>query len=316
MSIKDKTDNELRYPIGVVARRTGIHPETIRIWERRYAVVSPDTSASGRRLYSEDDVRRLELVKKLVDAGNPIGRVARLPTATLLSQLGKRPAAQDASPIGRLCRVIAIGETLPARLEYDRPQMPGIELVASWRQPDHARRDERAGAPDVVVVESAGVQADSLTEIEILRARLGARAAVLVYGFGARRLLDELEREGVQCLQAPVSAAQLRRACLSACSAGAIAAVPPAPAEGERRFDPDQLARIASLAPTLACECPRHLADLIASLAAFEAYSSECQVNKPADAKIHALLKNRAGAARALLETALAEVLQLEGIAV
>jgi len=315
MPTKEKLDNELRYPIGVVARRTGIHPETIRIWERRYAVVSPGTSASGRRLYSEDEVRRLELVKKLVDAGNPIGRVAKLPTATLLSQSGRRSTAQDAPTLGRACRVIAIGETLPARLEYDRAQMPGVELVASWRQPVHAKRDERGGAADVVVLERPGVQADTLTEIEMLRARLGARAAVLVYGFGAQRLLDELDREGVQCLQAPVSAAQLRRACLSACGGG-MAAVPPAPDPGERRFAPDQLARIASLASTLACECPRHLADLIASLSAFEAYSSECQVSKPADAKIHALLKNRAGAARALLETALAEVLQLEGMAV
>jgi len=316
MATRQKNESEMRFPIGVVARRTGIHPETIRIWERRYAVVSPERPGSGRRLYSEEDVRRLELVKKLVDAGNPIGQVAQLPTATLLAQLGQGAGPAVASPGAGACRVVAVGPSLPVRLDHERGQLPGIELVASWREAAKAKLEERSAPPDVAILESTSVHAGTLTEIEILRARTGARASVLVYGFGPRRLLDELEREGVQCLQAPVPPAELRRACFAAggqreTGLPAVRATTPA-----RQFEPDQLARIASLAPTLACECPRHLADLISSLVAFEAYSSECQISKPADAMIHALLKDRAAAARALLETGLMEVLQQEGIEV
>jgi len=319
MAPKQKTEAELRYPIGVVARRTGIHPETIRIWERRYAVVTPERPGSGRRLYSEEDVRRLELVKKLVDAGHPVGQVAHLPTPTLLTHISQATAARAGHPVGTemgTCRIVAVGESLPARLDHERSQLGGIELVAAWRDPSKVKIDERKGTPDVVLIEAASVHAGSLTDVEILRARTGARAAVLVFGFGARRLIEELEREGVQCLQSPVTAAELRRACFAVCGRRDASGPTVRAADVGRRFDPDQLARIASLASTLACECPRHLADLINSLIAFESYSSDCQISKPADAVVHAMLRDRAAAARALLETGLMEVLQQEGITV
>ena len=41
------------YPLGVVVRLTGLSADVIRVWERRYSVVSPDRTGSRRRLYSE-----------------------------------------------------------------------------------------------------------------------------------------------------------------------------------------------------------------------------------------------------------------------
>lgn len=306
--------SEVRYPIGVVARRTGIHPETLRIWERRYAVVKPDRLNERRRLYSEEDVQRLGLVKKLVDAGNPIGQVASLSTATLAAQAAKlRGMAPLREGTGTTCRVAVVGESLPVRLEHERAQLPDVAVCASWREPARAKLDDGAQRPDVVLVEAASVHAHSRTEIDVLRARTGARAAVLVFGFGARHLIDELEREGVRCLQTPVSTGELRHACFSVMGAPEAAAPPAATAQ---RFDREQLARIAARAPVLACECPRHLTDLISSLLAFETYSGECQNTSAGDAAVHAMLKDRAASARALLETALAEVLRQEGIEV
>jgi len=69
-----------RYRIGAVARLTGITPDTLRIWERRYAAVSPQRSPQGGRLYSAGDLERLRLMKQLVDAGDAIGEVAGLET--------------------------------------------------------------------------------------------------------------------------------------------------------------------------------------------------------------------------------------------
>ncbi|MGR5499074.1 MerR family transcriptional regulator, partial [Vibrio diabolicus] len=51
---------------------------TLRIWERRYAVVSPPKTPSGQRLYSDDDLQRLRLIKTLVDQGHPISAIAGL----------------------------------------------------------------------------------------------------------------------------------------------------------------------------------------------------------------------------------------------
>lgn len=72
-----------RHPIRVVSRRTGITPSALRAWERRYGAVEPDRSEGGQRIYSEEEVRRLTLLKRAVDGGRSIGQVAGLPDETL-----------------------------------------------------------------------------------------------------------------------------------------------------------------------------------------------------------------------------------------
>lgn len=76
-------DTSPRYRIGTVARLTGISSYALRAWERRYAVVKPDRSAGGDRLYSDADVARLKLIGELLEEGHSIGQIARLPTAEL-----------------------------------------------------------------------------------------------------------------------------------------------------------------------------------------------------------------------------------------
>jgi DNA-binding transcriptional MerR regulator/methylmalonyl-CoA mutase cobalamin-binding subunit len=66
------------YKIGAVAQETGIATETLRVWERRYRVVVPGRTPRGGRLYSDDDLARLRLIKDLIDRGHAIGQVARL----------------------------------------------------------------------------------------------------------------------------------------------------------------------------------------------------------------------------------------------
>ena len=66
------------YRIGAVSRLTGIAADTLRVWERRYGVVEPRRSEKGGRLYTKDDIGRLALIKRLVDAGHAIGSIANL----------------------------------------------------------------------------------------------------------------------------------------------------------------------------------------------------------------------------------------------
>jgi hypothetical protein len=96
--------------------------------------------------------------------------------------------------------------------------------------------------------------------------------------------------------------------------AGAVPAREGLAAGGVRRFTPEQLAAIVALRPSIACECPRHLADLISSLVAFERYSGECEHRSPADAHIHRELQRMAAAARGLVEAGLERVLAFEGV--
>lgn len=71
------------HSVRVVARRTGLTPDLLRAWEKRYQVVRPVRSAGGQRNYSDADVERLRLLVKATNAGRQIGQVAALSDAEL-----------------------------------------------------------------------------------------------------------------------------------------------------------------------------------------------------------------------------------------
>ena len=73
--------NSPTYRIGAVSRLTGVPADTLRVWERRYSVVTPYRAESGTRLYGPEDVGRLTLIKRLVDRGDAISSVANLTLA-------------------------------------------------------------------------------------------------------------------------------------------------------------------------------------------------------------------------------------------
>jgi methanogenic corrinoid protein MtbC1 len=76
--------SEKQHPIQVVVRRTGLTADVLRAWERRYGVVEPGRSPTGRRLYSDDDIERLRLLRRATLSGRSIGQVSNLPTADLV----------------------------------------------------------------------------------------------------------------------------------------------------------------------------------------------------------------------------------------
>ena len=83
MYVRGVTIEETRFPMKAVSKRTGLTPDVIRVWERRYGAINPNRTATNRRLFNEEEVRRLILLKRVVEAGHGIGRVARLPDGKL-----------------------------------------------------------------------------------------------------------------------------------------------------------------------------------------------------------------------------------------
>ncbi len=65
-----------RHPIRVVTARTGLAPDLLRAWERRYGAVVPLRTDTGRRLYSDNDIEKLRLLKVAVDGGRRISDVS------------------------------------------------------------------------------------------------------------------------------------------------------------------------------------------------------------------------------------------------
>ena len=76
-------NHEQGHPIRVVARRTGLTSHVIRVWEKRYGAVLPMRTPTNRRLYSDSDVERLQLLHRAILAGHSIGQIAQLPNERL-----------------------------------------------------------------------------------------------------------------------------------------------------------------------------------------------------------------------------------------
>lgn len=70
-------------PIQLASKLSGLSQHVIRIWERRYSALSPSRTCTNRRMYCDEAVKRLKLLKILTENGHRIGGVARLGTAEL-----------------------------------------------------------------------------------------------------------------------------------------------------------------------------------------------------------------------------------------
>ncbi len=71
------------HPMRIVVQRTGLTPDLLRAWEKRYGVVTPTRSAGGQRLYSDREVEHLALLTRAVQGGRNISQVAGLTVAEL-----------------------------------------------------------------------------------------------------------------------------------------------------------------------------------------------------------------------------------------
>ena len=86
--------NSSLHSVRIVAKRTGLTPDLLRAWEKRYGAVQPQRTEGGQRNYSDADVERLRLLVSATEAGRQIGQVARLPDEELRAM-----AAADASAL-------------------------------------------------------------------------------------------------------------------------------------------------------------------------------------------------------------------------
>jgi len=95
------------FAMKAASMRSNLSPHVIRIWEKRYQAVTPQRTDTKRRLYSEEDVERLILLRKAIDAGHRIGQIARLSREELLKLIP--PTQRFPEPEGTL----STGDDLP-----------------------------------------------------------------------------------------------------------------------------------------------------------------------------------------------------------
>lgn len=104
----DRTSaNALYYKTATISRLTGYSPLVLRAWERRYGLLRPLRATGGHRLYTEDDLTVLRVVREMTSRGMSIGEVAALGRAALTA-----PGAEEA-----LTRRAQARQALPSPLQ-------------------------------------------------------------------------------------------------------------------------------------------------------------------------------------------------------
>lgn len=174
-----------RYRIGAVAKLTGISPDALRVWERRYAVVTPARTSSGGRLYSDDDIARLRVMKQLVDAGDSIGIIAMLTHEELAARIDQvRPVTVRPFSEGP-CRLMVVGQSLVEKMKAEEGALAEISLVASFASKQAFQSGLTDIAADELLIEQATLQVDTAIRLVDLITRVKASCAIVVYQFTA-----------------------------------------------------------------------------------------------------------------------------------
>ena len=277
------------YKIGAVAKRTGITPECLRAWERRYGL-EPADRAGNTRFYSATQLDRLTTIKSLLDQGHPISQVIHLSEAELQRRL--RPSRPEIASNGG-GRLGLVGS--PLVQAYREAADPGVEVVAEWASVSDMHA-ERGALPelDCVVVYVPSLDPKRVEIVEQMRPEA---QIVVAFKYATSADLEYFRGAGYALLRWPAEWATVEKI------AAARLQVPGNPAT--RLYSEEELLHIGSMASRAACDCPRHLAELIGDLGDYSAHARRCDGHEDHDAisrDLNAALAQLEHSLRALVE--------------
>jgi DNA-binding transcriptional MerR regulator len=303
------------YGIGTVARLTGLKPDTLRVWERRYGLGASHKSASGRRQYTQSDLEHLQLIAALVNDGARIGEIAASDRKTLELLLAGRGHDHRRVLPAQKPRVLFVGAELCDWLDGHQGCISAVSALLARVNVAEALEQVKVDGPvDMIVVHCPSLSTPQMDGVEALRKQLGASRALVVYQLGNDRWLEELRQRGCVALDFPPESSRLayelgqltveRETSRGSSNVGELVSAQ------ARRYDDRQLRAAAKLQSSITCECPRHIANLIRALNEFEDYSTACQVENWQEAAVHAAIYAYTAQARHLMERALGSSLE------
>ena len=186
------------YTVGRTAQLTGVPRETLRKWEQRYGVVAPARTEGNYRLYDDEAVRRLSVMRDLVDAGWAPRDAARHVLEEPAASVTALPRDDD-SPLGLLDELAACGVDfdvvrLESLLDKTFAQTDLAVVVDDWLMPSLVRLGEAWQRGTVTVAGEHFVSAAVLRRLalafhQLPHAAPGAPRAVVGLARGSRHEL-------------------------------------------------------------------------------------------------------------------------------
>jgi DNA-binding transcriptional MerR regulator len=284
--------------------------------------VQPQRTPAGGRLYANDDIVRLKLIKRLIDSGDSISNLAALSQQKLQERVSESCGSIELESSDQPLLIGLVGPAISSRMKQSLPASGTLQIKASYRNIQSLKAENRPIKVDILIIEQSTLHVETARQIVDLINQVSAMHAIVIYRFSARDALSHLPKARCSLVRAPIEITALQNLCLSLRAQSEVASgiigggryeevqnhAPP------RRYDDETLARIAAHSPAIKCECPHHLTELLSSLAAFEKYSSECENRNQQDAQLHAYLSKATSHARHMIEDALERVLEIESI--
>jgi DNA-binding transcriptional MerR regulator len=299
----DPSDAEDLYRIGTVAKLTGIAVERLRAWERRYDL-EPARRAGKIRYYDGGQLKRLQLIKQLLDQGHPISSLIHLHSEQLKQRLGHlRKVTTEPARVGLAGPNLL---TLETREDAERR----IDVHARWPNIEALLSDSEIEPLDVLVVQMPVLLRDRVADLE---RHAGSSRVVVVYQFSTDKHLEAVRAQGTECLHWPAAWQDIERVC--ATTAGKPLR---APRSAPRRFSDEELVLIAA-SSTDSSALPAHIVELVTELNALAEFAAT--VARDADggpvsdnAALYERVHTDTTQARAALELALEALAVNEGL--
>ena len=286
------------YKIGAVAKLTGISTDSIRAWERRYAVVEPNRGENNSRYYTEEHIGRLISVKRLVDAGQAIGTVCKLSDQELNDRTRGILGSIAQPSGGALKKWTVISVQQPAWLKACVEAQKGVEV--RWSA---CLEDFSASQEDFVVIDMPSLsEVNEKLVLRMLPDELASRCLV-VYKFASRMQLRSLASRGIRLLKGPLEPFALVNLLRVDGQSGA------APLEC---INVSPMGQLSSEDDGLR-NCKEQLSGLVKAMNQLEAYSNCCARSAPMDHALYQHLVEQTVQARSIMEQSLSNMVERAG---
>jgi DNA-binding transcriptional MerR regulator len=312
------------YRIGTISKLAGIPVPTLRVWESRYAAFAPIKTEGQHRMYGEEDLLRATLMKQLCDEGHPISTIANLDVQAL-SQLHNKHrhggTLEANKKPSQSVKIAVIGLALAGRIEAKNFSLnllgSGIEVTNIFADIEAAQSRSFERPAEILLLKVNTLHEIVMRDVQRITAKNTTTQVIVLYNYGREQVAHAMRAAGMLVRREPITdyeLAELIRSVLTVDANHSLSEVTPSSMIPARKYSDETLARVAGISTNVLCECPRHVAEIIAQLASFEQYSQECLNKSAEDAHLHAYLTSVSGSARALFEHALEKVAQHEGI--
>lgn len=297
---------------------------TLRVWESRHQALRPIKTAGQHRLYGEEDLLRATLLKQLSDQGYAISTIATLSIPELHDIRQKQAGHLNSTTSNTHNRTVSltiVGLALAGQVESrafaDYLQNTQLTIAGVYQSVESAGLTPPKSSPDIFLLKINTLHEIVVRDILQAARAMGAGQIVVLYNYGREQVVRTMREYGMVVRREPLSdyeLAELINSVLVVDASQQLSESSTSVTIPARKYSDQVLKKISGISTNVLCECPRHVAEIIAQLASFEQYSQECLNKSAEDAHLHAYLSSVSGSARALFEQALEKVARHEGI--